>query len=87
MNKGKLAVLAVIAGLVAAFFVFDLRQYVTIEYFQSQRALIEAYFQEHPVQTGLAFFLVNGQVPTRVPLFRAPNVWPGRMKNSTCPVP
>ena len=58
MNKGKLAVLAVIVALVAAFFVLDLRQYVSIEYFQSQRALIDAYFHEHPAQTGAIFFLV-----------------------------
>src|SRR5262245_36470367 len=58
MSKGKLAVLAVIAALVAAFFVFDLKQYFSIEYFQSQRAAIEAYFDAHPVETGVIFFLV-----------------------------
>ena len=58
MNKGKVIVLVVIAALIAAFFLLDLRQYVTIEYFQSQRALIDAYFHEHPVQTGAIFFLV-----------------------------
>jgi uncharacterized membrane protein YdjX (TVP38/TMEM64 family) len=58
MNKGKLAVLVAIAALVAAFFVLDLRQYVTIEYFQSRRALIEAYFQAHPLQTAAIFFAV-----------------------------
>ncbi len=58
MNKGKLVVLAVIVALVAAFFVFDLKQYVTIEYFQAQRAVIEAYFQAHPVETGVIFFAV-----------------------------
>ncbi len=58
MNKGKLAVLAVIVAMIAAFFIFDLKQYVSIEYFQSQKAAIEAYFQAHPLQTGLAFFVV-----------------------------
>ena len=58
MNKGKLVVLAVIVALVAAFFVFDLKQYVSIEYFQAQRAVIEAYFQAHPVETGVIFFAV-----------------------------
>ena len=33
MSKGKLAVLALIVALVAAFFVFDLKQYFSIEYF------------------------------------------------------
>ena len=58
MNKGKLIVLAVIAALVAAFFILDLKQYVSIEYFQAKRAVIEAYFQAHPVQTGAIFFAV-----------------------------
>ena len=58
MNKGKLLVLAVIVALVAAFFVLDLKQYVSIEYFQAKRAVIEAYFQAHPVETGVIFFAV-----------------------------
>ena len=58
MTKGKLAVLAVIAALVAAFFVLDLRQYVSIEYFQSQRAAIEAYVAAHPVAAGAIFFAI-----------------------------
>ncbi|HUQ29665.1 MAG TPA: FAD-dependent oxidoreductase [Usitatibacter sp.] len=58
MSKGKLLVLALIVALVAAFFVFDLRQYISIEYFQSRREAIEGYFQSNPLQTGLAFFAV-----------------------------
>jgi len=56
MNKGKLLVFAVIVALVAAFFVFDLKQYFSIEYFQSQRAAIDAYYQAHPLQTAAIFF-------------------------------
>ena len=58
MNKGKLAVLAVIVALVAAFFIFDLKQYVSIEYFQAKRAVIEAYFQANPLLTAAIFFAV-----------------------------
>jgi pyruvate/2-oxoglutarate dehydrogenase complex dihydrolipoamide dehydrogenase (E3) component/uncharacterized membrane protein YdjX (TVP38/TMEM64 family) len=58
MNKGKLAVIAVILALIAAFFLFDLKQYVSIEYFQAKRAVIEAYFQAHPAETGAIFFAV-----------------------------
>jgi len=58
MNKGKLAVLALIAAGIAAFFIFDLKQYFSIEYFQSQRAAIEGYFHAHPVQTAVVYFLV-----------------------------
>ena len=38
MSKGKLVVLAVIAALIAAFFIFDLRQYLSLEYFKASRA-------------------------------------------------
>jgi dihydrolipoamide dehydrogenase len=58
MSKGKLLLAAALAALVAAFFVFDLRQYVSLEYFQSQRAAIEAYTQAHPVQASAAYFVV-----------------------------
>jgi dihydrolipoamide dehydrogenase len=58
MSKGKLLVLAVIAAGIAAFFVFDLKQYFSIEVFQAKRAAIDAYYGEHPLQTALAFFLI-----------------------------
>jgi dihydrolipoamide dehydrogenase len=58
MSRGKLVVLVVIAALVGAFFAFDLRQYFSIEYFQSQRAAIDAYYAAHPAQTAAIFFAV-----------------------------
>jgi pyruvate/2-oxoglutarate dehydrogenase complex dihydrolipoamide dehydrogenase (E3) component/uncharacterized membrane protein YdjX (TVP38/TMEM64 family) len=56
MTKGKLIVLAAIALLVAAFFFFDVKQYVSLEYFQAQRAVIDGYVREHPLQAAAAFF-------------------------------
>lgn len=58
MSKGKLALVAVIAALVLIFFVFDLGRYFTLEFFQSQRAAIDAYVRANPLQAGLAFFLI-----------------------------
>jgi pyruvate/2-oxoglutarate dehydrogenase complex dihydrolipoamide dehydrogenase (E3) component/uncharacterized membrane protein YdjX (TVP38/TMEM64 family) len=58
MTKGKLVVLAAIAMLIAAFFVFDLKQYVSLEYFQAKRALIDAYVQAHPLQAAATFFAI-----------------------------
>jgi len=58
MSKGKLAVLAIIVASVAAFFIFDLRQLLTIEYFERQRAAIEAYRAAHPVEAVAAFFAI-----------------------------
>ena len=57
MSRSKLLVLAAIALLVAAFFAFDLKQYVSLEYFQSQRTAIESYARANPVQASIAYFL------------------------------
>src|ERR1700682_215296 len=62
MSKGKIAVLVVLAAIVVAFFALDLKQYISVEYFQSQRTAIEAYFEAHPVQTAVAFLLLYGVV-------------------------
>jgi pyruvate/2-oxoglutarate dehydrogenase complex dihydrolipoamide dehydrogenase (E3) component/uncharacterized membrane protein YdjX (TVP38/TMEM64 family) len=56
MSKGRIAILVLLAALVAAFFAFDLKQYFSIEYFQSQRAAIEAYVAAHPAEAAAAFF-------------------------------
>jgi pyruvate/2-oxoglutarate dehydrogenase complex dihydrolipoamide dehydrogenase (E3) component/uncharacterized membrane protein YdjX (TVP38/TMEM64 family) len=53
----KLALLAVIAALVAAFFVFDLHRYFTLEYFRSQQAAIDAYYRANPLQVAVVYFL------------------------------
>ena len=56
MTKGRIAVLLLLAALVAAFFAFDLRQYFSLEYFQSQRAAIESHVAAHPLEAAAAFF-------------------------------
>ena len=58
MSKSKLLVVAIIAAAITAFFVFDLKQYVSLDYFQSQRAAIEAAVAADPVRAGLLFFAV-----------------------------
>ncbi len=58
MKAGKIVVLAAVLAAVAAFFIFDLKQYFSIEYFQQQRAALEAYRDSHPLQMALAFFAV-----------------------------
>jgi pyruvate/2-oxoglutarate dehydrogenase complex dihydrolipoamide dehydrogenase (E3) component/uncharacterized membrane protein YdjX (TVP38/TMEM64 family) len=56
MNKSRLAVMLVIAGLLAAFFAFDGHRYLSIEQFRAQQAAIQAFFEAHPWQAGAAFF-------------------------------
>ena len=58
MNKNKLLLLFVLAAAVTAFFAFDLRHYLTLEFFRSQQAAIEAYVDSNPVQSALLLFLV-----------------------------
>ena len=58
MNKGKLFVAIVIAALIAAFFAFDLKRYVSMEYFEAQRSAIQAYFDAEPVKAGAIYFAI-----------------------------
>jgi len=58
MSRGRIVVLVVIAALVAAFFVFDLKQYFSLDYFKQQQAAIDAYFQAHPLRTAAIYFLI-----------------------------
>ena len=56
MNKSKILVFAIIAAAVIAFFAFDLKQYFSIDFFQSQRAAIEAEVAARPLRSALLFF-------------------------------
>ncbi len=58
MKSKKLILLAVIAIFIALFFVFDLQQYLTLEYFQAQREVIVDFYHTHPWQTALIFFAI-----------------------------
>ena len=55
MNKTRLLIALVLVAAIAAFFIFDLKQYVSLEFFQAQRAKIDAYYAEHPWQTAAIF--------------------------------
>lgn len=57
MNR-KVAVLLLLAALVAAFFALGLDRYLSLEFFQSQRARIDAFHAAHPWQTALAYFVI-----------------------------
>jgi pyruvate/2-oxoglutarate dehydrogenase complex dihydrolipoamide dehydrogenase (E3) component/uncharacterized membrane protein YdjX (TVP38/TMEM64 family) len=58
LSKSKLLVIAIVVAAISAFFIFDLKQYVSLDYFQSQRAAIEAAVAADPVRAGLLFFAV-----------------------------
>jgi pyruvate/2-oxoglutarate dehydrogenase complex dihydrolipoamide dehydrogenase (E3) component/uncharacterized membrane protein YdjX (TVP38/TMEM64 family) len=50
--------IAVVAALVAAYFVFDLGQYFSLGYLKSRQTEIDAYYGNNPLQTVAVFFLV-----------------------------
>ena len=55
MNLSRIALLAVIAASIAAFFIFDLHNYLTLETLKAQQAAIETYRSEHP-NTAIAVY-------------------------------
>lgn len=56
MGKGRVAVLIALAALIAAFFVFDLGRFFSLEFFKQQQAAIDAYFRAHPLRTAAVYF-------------------------------
>lgn len=56
MNKGKLAVVAVVAVLVVAFLWFDLGRYLSLEFLKSRQSDIDAFYREHPVTVLAGYF-------------------------------
>lgn len=58
MSKARLAVILFILGLFATFFIFDLGQYLNLEFLKSKHALIAGYYRAHPLLTALVFMAV-----------------------------
>ena len=55
MNKSKLIIAVVVIASIAAFFAFDLGQYLTLDYLKGKQADITGYYQTNPVQTIAVF--------------------------------
>ncbi len=58
MKKSKLIVLLAVVALVAAFFIFDLGKFFSLDYFKSQQAVINAYYLANPALTIAIYFAV-----------------------------
>jgi pyruvate/2-oxoglutarate dehydrogenase complex dihydrolipoamide dehydrogenase (E3) component/uncharacterized membrane protein YdjX (TVP38/TMEM64 family) len=58
MTRGRLALIAVILIAITAFFFLDLGRFLTLDFFKSQQAAIDAYFSANPLRTAVVFFLV-----------------------------
>lgn len=58
MSRSRLILLAVIAAAIAAFFAFDLGQYLSLDYFKSQQQAFTDYYQANPALALGVFFAV-----------------------------
>lgn len=56
--KTKIALVCAIAAVIAAYFVFDLGQYLNLEYLKSQKDALNSVYQENPVGVALLFFVI-----------------------------
>ena len=56
MNRGRIAVVVVVAVLVVAFFWLDLGRYLGLEYLKSRQADIDAFYRDNPVVVLTAYF-------------------------------
>ncbi|HWQ40281.1 MAG TPA: FAD-dependent oxidoreductase [Burkholderiales bacterium] len=58
MSRRKWLVLALVALLAAAFLALPVERYLSLEYLKSQHAALTAHFDERPLSTAAAFFLI-----------------------------
>ena len=58
MKTGKIIAAVVFVAFIAAFFIFDLGRFFSLDFFKSQQAAINAFFQANPLQTGVVFLLI-----------------------------
>ena len=58
MNSSRLALLVFIAALIAAFFVFDLQSYLTLEGLRAQQESIGTYRSNHPVMAVATYAVI-----------------------------
>jgi len=58
MNYKKITLLAVLIGVVWAYFTFDLGQYLNLQALKAQQATIADYQVQHPLQVATVYFIV-----------------------------
>lgn len=58
MRLGRILLVAAVAAAIAAFFVFELDRYLSLAYFRSQQAAVEAFFQAQPWIAAAIYFAI-----------------------------
>ncbi len=57
MKRKQWLLLAVVAALIAAFFLLPVERYLSLDFLKAQQATLADYFGRHPVQTAALFFV------------------------------
>lgn len=57
-TTGKIIILAVIVIAIASFFIFDLGQYLALDYLKQQQQHFDSYYQAHRLSTLLCYFVI-----------------------------
>ncbi|WP_020410635.1 dihydrolipoyl dehydrogenase [Hahella ganghwensis] len=58
MNQKKTGLLIIVAALIGSFFIFDLGQYLSLDYFESQRNQILSYTAANPFKAAALYFVI-----------------------------
>jgi pyruvate/2-oxoglutarate dehydrogenase complex dihydrolipoamide dehydrogenase (E3) component/uncharacterized membrane protein YdjX (TVP38/TMEM64 family) len=58
MTRSRVLLAVAFVAAIAAFFVFDLGRFLTLDALKAQQAAIDAYYRAHPVTTAAIFFIV-----------------------------
>ncbi len=56
MNYRKILLILTLVVLIFGFFAFDVAQYLSLDFVKSQQAVVEGYYQAHPLTTAFVFF-------------------------------
>ena len=57
-NFLRILLLLVLAALITVFFVYDFKQYLTLEFLQESREVIRQHYEAQPFQLLLTFFCI-----------------------------
>jgi pyruvate/2-oxoglutarate dehydrogenase complex dihydrolipoamide dehydrogenase (E3) component/uncharacterized membrane protein YdjX (TVP38/TMEM64 family) len=58
MNRKRIVMLLALALAIGLFFIFDLGQYLSLDYLKSQQAALQEYRQAHPLRTAAVMFVI-----------------------------
>jgi uncharacterized membrane protein YdjX (TVP38/TMEM64 family) len=63
-NRSRFLLLALLAGAIALFVIFDVKQYLSLDYLKSQQEAFKAYYSAHHFLTLFLFFMLYVVVTT-----------------------